>query len=73
MTLWRIRIACCITKTTNTHSEYVILIVFLLQQWLHERESLLGYAYIACIFKFIANFYSFKLYGAPRPAACEEL
>ena len=26
--VWRIRIACCITKATNAHSEYVILIVF---------------------------------------------
>jgi len=26
MTVWRMRIACWITKATNTHSEYVILI-----------------------------------------------
>ena len=32
-TLWRMRFAGCITKATNTHSEYVILIVFPLQQW----------------------------------------
>jgi len=25
MTIWRTRIACWITKATNTHSEYVIL------------------------------------------------
>jgi len=31
------RIACCIHKATNTHSEYVILIAFPLQQCLHER------------------------------------
>ena len=28
MTMWRKRIACWITKATNTHSEYVILIDF---------------------------------------------
>ena len=28
MTIWRMRIACCITKATNTHSEYAILIAF---------------------------------------------
>jgi len=28
VTILRMRIACWITKTTNTHSEYVILIVF---------------------------------------------
>jgi len=31
MTVWRMRIACWIPKVTNTHSEYVILIAFLLQ------------------------------------------
>ena len=30
--IWRMRIACWITKATNTHSEYVVLIAFLLQQ-----------------------------------------
>jgi len=36
-------------NTTNTHSEYVILIAFTLQQWLHERPSMLLYTYIACL------------------------
>ena len=35
--IWRMRIACWITKATNTQSRYVILIAFPLQQWLHER------------------------------------
>jgi len=39
MTLWRMRIACWITKATNTHSQYVILIVLPLQQWLQEDAS----------------------------------
>ena len=30
MTLWRMRIACCIPKATNTHSDYVVLIAFVL-------------------------------------------
>jgi len=37
MTLWRMRIACWLPKATNSHPEYVILIAFPLQQWLHER------------------------------------
>jgi len=49
MILWRMRIACWITKATNTHSEYVILIVPSLQQWLHDSASVLRYTYIACI------------------------
>ena len=40
MTVWRIHIACWITKATDRHSECVILIVFPLQQWLNERASL---------------------------------
>jgi len=32
------RIACCVPKSTDTHSEYVILIAFSLQQWLHETR-----------------------------------
>ena len=28
MTIWRMRIACYISKATNTHSEYVILTAF---------------------------------------------
>jgi hypothetical protein len=43
------RTACCITKATNTHSEYVILIVFPLQQWLHERALTLRYTYVHCL------------------------
>jgi hypothetical protein len=35
MTIWRMRIACWIPKGTNAHSEYVILIAFPQQQWLH--------------------------------------
>jgi len=46
--------ACWISKTTNTHSEYVIHIAFLLQQWFHERALLLRYTYIASL----VNIYS---------------
>jgi hypothetical protein len=41
VTAWRMRIACWILKVTNTHSEYVIVITFPLQQWLPERASML--------------------------------
>jgi hypothetical protein len=47
MTIRRMRIACWMPKSTNTLSEYVILISFPLQQWLYERASLLRYTYIA--------------------------
>jgi len=47
-TLRRMRIACWITKATNTHTEYVILIAFPQQQWLHESAPVLLYTYIDC-------------------------
>jgi len=47
MTIWGMRIACWIPKASYTHSEYVILIAFPRQQWLHERALMLRYTYIA--------------------------
>ena len=60
MTIRRMRIACWITKTTDTHSEYVVVIAFPLQQWLHERASALRCTYIGCLVYriciFVTNF-----------------
>jgi len=47
VTVWRMRFSCCVTKATNT--EYVILNAFPLQQWLHERSSLLRYTHIVLL------------------------
>ena len=44
----RMRFACWITKATDTHSEYVILIAFPRQKWFRAGFSLLRYTYIAC-------------------------
>ena len=51
MSIWRMRIECWIPKATDTHTEYVILIAFPQQRWLHERASLLRYTrtYIVCL------------------------
>jgi hypothetical protein len=40
--------ACWITKATDTHSKYVILIAFPWQQWLCKHASVLHCVYIAC-------------------------
>jgi hypothetical protein len=48
----RMRFAYWITKATDTHSEYIILIAFPRQQWLHKRASMLRYTYIACLVSF---------------------
>ena len=45
----RMRFACWITKATDTHSQYIILIAFPRQQWLRERALVLRYTYIACL------------------------
>ena len=42
------RFACWITKATKTHSEYVILIAFPQQKWLHQCASMLR-LYLLCL------------------------
>jgi hypothetical protein len=44
-----IHFTCCITKATDMHSEYAILIAFAQQQWLREHASMLT-LHIACVF-----------------------
>jgi hypothetical protein len=43
------RLAYWIPKAAKTHTQYVIMIAFPLQQWLHGRGSVLCYTYIACL------------------------
>jgi hypothetical protein len=50
-------IACWITKATNTQPQYVILIVFPLQQWLHEGASMLRYIYSTLPVLFVLNLF----------------
>jgi len=50
MAIWYMRFACWVTKTTNTHSGYVVLSAVLLQQWSHESALVLLNTCIACLF-----------------------
>ena len=43
MAIWRMRVAYWISKATDTHSEYIVLIAFPLQQWMHELATMLCY------------------------------
>ena len=43
------RFACWISKATDTHSEYELLIAFPQQQWLRECTSVLRFTYIASL------------------------
>jgi hypothetical protein len=47
--IWLILFACWIPKATHSHSEYVTLIAFLLQHWLHEGASVLRYTFSVCL------------------------
>ena len=55
MTIWRMRVPYWIPRATNIHSEYVILIAFLLQKWLHERASVLLLTYFGSIVVSLSN------------------
>ena len=72
MTIWHMHIACCLTKATDIHSEYVILIAFPLQQWLHECTSMFNVIlYIYCLSH---NLYGFsaqqELHKPGMPSCC---
>ena len=56
VTIWRMRTACWMPKATNAYSEYVILVRFQQQQWLHERASILRYTYIGFIVQLFVIF-----------------
>ena len=45
----RMRFTYRITKLRGTHSQYVMLIAFPLQQWLHERASVLRYSALSVL------------------------
>jgi hypothetical protein len=53
--MWRMRIVFWITKVTDTHSEYVILIAFPLQKLSQERASIFRHTHIACLVATVAN------------------
>jgi hypothetical protein len=47
------RIARWVPKATNARSQCVNLIAFPLQQWLHERVSMLRYTYTPVLLSFV--------------------
>jgi len=55
MTVWCMCLACWIPNATNTCLEYVILITFVLQQWLRKHVSLLCYTYIVCLVYYLRH------------------
>jgi hypothetical protein len=52
MTIWCMCIACLIAKATRTLGEYVIIIAFPQQQWLHDAPQCYVYKYISCLVHF---------------------
>jgi len=51
-TIRRMRIACWIIRI-QAHTQNIQHITFSIQQWLHERASMLRYTYIACRFVYM--------------------
>jgi hypothetical protein len=51
MTAWRVCTAGWVSKAIYTYSEHAIFIAFPLQQWLHERPSMLCYMFALFVFK----------------------
>ena len=49
MKRWRMRIACWLPNSTNTHSKHEMLIAFPLQERFHEHGLMLCYKYTACL------------------------
>jgi len=49
MTICRMRIVCWIPEATNINSEYVTVIAYSLQQWLHKCASMLHYTTLAVL------------------------
>ena len=73
MTIWRMRIACWISKGTraraatpthtHTYSEHVIHFAFLRQLWFRERPSMLRYTCTACLVYFSVFLILFLMYN----------
>jgi cyanate permease len=66
MAMWRKHIAYWIPKATNTHSGYVVLIAFSLQQWLHERSSLLRYIILPVLSCYLRTPFQLQMLFMPR-------
>jgi hypothetical protein len=49
-------IDCWITKATDTHSEYVIIMASPRQQWFHESPSVLRLYTHVCVVKFLLSY-----------------
>jgi hypothetical protein len=56
MPIWHMCNACWMPKATNTHSEYVILIVLPLQQWLPQIYTICTVRVLLCINLMLGTF-----------------
>ena len=57
MTIWRTRVACWIPKATNTHSQCVILIVFLLNSGCSQSPQRYVIRTLPVLFLFVCDHY----------------
>jgi len=61
--------ACWITKATDTHSEYIIIVADLQQQWLRKRASVLCLHLhcLSCLSCFVLTVGVIIIYESPKP------
>jgi hypothetical protein len=53
LAIWRMRVACWVPKATDTFSEYVIIIVSRLEQWVREGAQVLVTRTLIVLFNLI--------------------
>jgi len=68
----RMRIACWITKATDTNSDYVILIAFPRRKWLQERASTLTLYVLPALIYFVPRAYIVRL-NTQLWQSCEQI
>jgi len=78
----RMRFLWLITKATDAHSEYIIVMAFPRQRWLRERASVFYininiYIYIYIVFFFTEiivgpEYFNIMIWGGGFPACCTE-
>jgi len=62
-TIWRMRIACWVSKAKGTQSDYVLLTIRIVlppQKWFHERVSKLRYSTLPVLQKYTIRSYMLR-------------
>jgi hypothetical protein len=58
MTVWHMRVERWVPKATKTHSEYITLIAFPLQRWLHDAPECYVTRTLTVLFHSVTGFHT---------------